>query len=139
MQAPISRRTLLKLLAMTAGGAGLVSAQCLASASADALLMLTPRAYVPLVARNEPPTLTPTNTPTATATPTNTPTVTNTPTATSTRTPTATTLPRLRAHSNGHAHQYPDAHVNADDHFAYRQSSAQNSTAATTWAGQTSY
>ncbi len=93
MHAPISRRDLLKLLAMAAGGAGLVGMQRWLAASADALPTLTPRAYIPAIVRDDPPTPTPTDTPTATATSTNTPTMTPTPTRTST--PTATKTPTV--------------------------------------------
>ncbi len=121
MHMRISRRDLLKLLAMTAGGVGLVGVKRWLSVSADALPTLTPRAYAPLVARDEPPTVTPTATPTPTNTPTVTPTATPTTTSTSTptNTPTATATPTSTTLTGKVAHLH--------------------SNTATSWTGQTSY
>ena len=127
MHGRISRRDLLKLLAMTAGGAGLVGVQRWLTASADALPTLTPRAYIPAMVRDDPPTPTPTDIPTITPTPTrtNTPTPTQTatqstgPTPTRTNTPTPTSTPT----STGLTGKVTHAHSNT----------------ATTWTGQADY
>ncbi len=96
MNKPLSRRDMLKVLAVLAGGVGLVGVQrWLQQAAAQGQLPpdLTPQAYLPYVAGEETPTATPTLTPTATDTPTATSTSTATPTSTPTNTPTATSTP----------------------------------------------
>ena len=80
MNAHVSRREMLKIMAALAGGIGLVGVQRLLTnaASQAPTAGMTPQAYLPFISRAEP---------------TATPTATNTPTRTPTATPTATTTP----------------------------------------------
>jgi hypothetical protein len=135
MQAPISRRTLLKLLAMTAGGAGLVGVQRWLTASADALPALTPRAFLPGITRDDPPTPTPTHTPTATSTATQTPTKTSTPTATTTRTNTPTPT-NTATQTTGPT---PTSTSTPTSTTLVGKVAHTHSPTATTWTGQSNY